>query len=259
MTSAGDDNRHSAVPALTGPAVSGITRLTAADTVRARIALAIELGLLTPGEQLPPDSEVAGALDVSEITVRRALKSLADEGVLTRRRGRNGGTFVRASGSGPIEAVSAYRADTVEVDRLIDKRVLIECTLAHYAAINATADQIAALAEHVDRAAAAQSWTDYHAADERFHLGVAEASGLPWALPHYTEVLYGLYRYFLPYPIAYLHVANEDHADLVDALRRRDPIAAVAITQRHVSVLHEKMFVGLAGKAAAQGTAPADG
>jgi GntR family transcriptional repressor for pyruvate dehydrogenase complex len=249
VISSGVDDRsdwHSAVPALTGPAVAGITRLTAADTVRARIALAIELGLLHADEQLPPDAEVAAALDVAEITVRRALKSLADEGVLIRRRGRNGGTFVASSTSAPVDAVSAYRADSVEVHRLIDRRVLIECTLAHYAAINATADQIAGLTGHVEAAAAAENWTDYHFADEQFHLGVATASGLPWALPHYTEVLYGLYRYFLPYPIEYLHSANEDHAQLVAALSRRDPIAAVSITERHVSVLHEKMFVGLA-------------
>ena len=70
-----------AAPALFDPAIAGITRLSAVDTVRARMALAIQLGLLGAGEQVPPDVEVAQAMGVSAITARRALKSLADDAV----------------------------------------------------------------------------------------------------------------------------------------------------------------------------------
>src|ERR1700704_2788848 len=79
---------------LRGPALNGIRRLSALDTVRARIALAVDLGLLTPGERLPASDQIAQALDVGEITVRRALVSLCEDGLLERRRGRNGGTLV---------------------------------------------------------------------------------------------------------------------------------------------------------------------
>lgn len=232
--------------ALLAPGVSGITRLSATDTVRARIALAIELDLLTTGEQLPSDAEVATALGVSEITARRALKSLADDGVLTRRRGRAGGTFVAAKAHPvSIDAVDVYRADAAEVHGLIDQRVLLECALAHHAALAASTVQLDELDAFVREAASAQNWTDYHAADEKLHLGVARAAGLPWAMPHYTGVLSALYRYFIPYPVAYLHSVNEEHASLVAALRDRDPVAAVAIIERHVSTLHRSMFVGL--------------
>lgn len=251
MTTTGEETSDIQAPvadvaALNSPAVAGITRLSAVDTVRARIALSIELGLLRPGEALPADSEVAGALDVSEITVRRALKSLADDGVLVRRRGRNGGTFVADQASaGAVDAVTAYRADSAEVHSLIDRRVLLECAITHHAALNATADQLDELDAFVEQAASAQNWTDYHAADEKLHAGVALASGLTWALPYYHEVLYALYRYFLPYPVAYLHRVNHEHAELVAALRRKDPVAAVEVIERHVSALHDSMFVGL--------------
>lgn len=242
-----DESRAPAgIPALVDPAVAGITRLSATDTVRARIALAIQLKLLAPSEQLPSDAEIAEALGVSEITARRALKSLADEGVLVRRRGRNGGTFV-AEHSAPesVDAVTAYRADTQTVHRLIDHRVLLECALTHHAALAATEQQLEELESYVEQASRARSWTEYHAADEKLHLAVARASGLNWALPRYSEVLYELYRYFLPYPVAYLHDVNREHAELVAALRRRDPVVAVAIIEQHVSTLHHSMFVGL--------------
>ncbi|TAM71841.1 MAG: FadR family transcriptional regulator [Microbacteriaceae bacterium] len=243
-------SEYGAVPALVDPAVSGITRLSATDTVRARIALAIELGLLEHHEQLPSDAEVAAALDVSEITARRALKSLADDGVLERRRGRTGGTFVAGRADArTVDAVRTYRADAAEVHRLIDRRALIECALVQRAAVNATAASLAELETHVRAGAQAQNWSDYHAADEKFHLAVAASSGIDWALPQYHEVLYALYRYFLPYPVDYLHGANEEHAALVAALRRRDAASAVAIIEHHVRVLHETMFVGLPGSA----------
>ncbi|MFI0715077.1 hypothetical protein ACH4SK_31520 [Streptomyces inhibens] len=43
------------------------------ETMRARVALAVELGLLAPGERLPPGDQIAVALGVGDITVRRAL------------------------------------------------------------------------------------------------------------------------------------------------------------------------------------------
>lgn len=238
---------HPALPALVAPAVAGITRMSATDTVRARIALAIELGLLAPGEPLPSDAEIAAALDVSEITARRALKSLGDDGLLDRRRGRGGGTFVAASAdTAENDAAAAYRADAERVHRLIDHRALLECAVVHHAALNATEEQLAELDTHVAAAARAENWTDYHAADERFHTAVARASGLDWALEPYGEVLADLYRYFIPYPVRYLHGVNEEHARLVAALRRGEVAAAVEIAERHVRTLHETMFVGLA-------------
>ena len=59
--------------------------------------MAISLGLLKPGERLPDQEDVALGLSVSPITARRALASLAEQGVVVRRRGRAGGTFVADS------------------------------------------------------------------------------------------------------------------------------------------------------------------
>lgn len=61
----------------------------------------------------------------------------------------------------------------------------------------------------------------------------------------YCDVLHGLYRYFIPYPISYLHNVNLEHAQLVEALRRRDSRAASEIARNHVLTLHKTMYVGL--------------
>src|ERR1700745_45266 len=63
------------------------------DTV-GRLLQTIRLGVLQPGESLPPERELAARLGVSRDTVREAIKSLSDAGYLVSRRGRYGGTFL---------------------------------------------------------------------------------------------------------------------------------------------------------------------
>ena len=223
--------------ALSDAAVAGVTRLTALDTVRGRIGLAIELGLLRSGDRLPDEQELAEALSVSRITARRALQSLATDGLLERRRGRAGGTFVGPDAPNrSVTAVSGYRADDALVHDLIDRRTLMECALAHWAARNADGPVLTELDQTVATMSAATTWADYHLADEHFHRTVAQASGQSRLVPAYEAGLAELYQYFLPYPIDYLRGVNDDHADLVacpprarpGAGRRRDRAARLS-------------------------------
>src|SRR5690606_14565010 len=63
------------------------------DTV-ARLLQTIRLGIVHPGEALPPERDLAARFSVSRDTVREAIRSLSDAGYLVARRGRYGGTFV---------------------------------------------------------------------------------------------------------------------------------------------------------------------
>lgn len=55
----------------------------------------IDGGRLLPDDKLPPEEDLAAALGVSRMTLRQALGSLEAKGLLERRRGRAGGTFIR--------------------------------------------------------------------------------------------------------------------------------------------------------------------
>ncbi|MGY4981582.1 FadR/GntR family transcriptional regulator [Streptomyces sp. 900105755] len=236
------------VLALNSPKLNGIRRLTALETVRARIAMAVDLGLLSPGERLPPTDAIAEALGVGEITVRRALGSLCADGVLERRRGRNGGTLVaERPARGVVGAAEAYHGQSAEVHRLIDERTVLECGIAHLAARGVTGaalDELDTLVAAMDRA---ESWAEFHSCDERFHLAVARATGLDASVGTYGTVLRRLYAYYLPYPLAALRDSNDEHRALVAALRAGDAAEAADIARRHVETLHRTMFVGLMG------------
>jgi DNA-binding GntR family transcriptional regulator len=205
--------------ALETAAIAGVGRRRAIDAVRARIAMAISLELLKPGERLPDQQEIALGLSVSPMTARRAMASLAEAGIVVRRRGRDGGTFV-------AEDPPAQE-------------------LAHFAVINASSAEFDHLEELTREMAAAKNWSQYHQADSRFHLSVAEASHLGTAVESYATVLTELYEHFIPYPIEALHRANRDHIALVQALRRRNVQESVDLARAHVDVLHNTMFMEL--------------
>jgi GntR family transcriptional regulator len=57
-------------------------------------SLASAIGRFAPGTRLPAERELAGSLRVSRMTVRHALASLESRGLVARRVGRGGGTFV---------------------------------------------------------------------------------------------------------------------------------------------------------------------
>jgi GntR family transcriptional regulator len=59
-----------------------------------RVAEAVRVGDLKPGDRLPSERQLAERLQVSRMTLRQALDSLARRGLVTRAVGRRGGTFV---------------------------------------------------------------------------------------------------------------------------------------------------------------------
>jgi len=82
--------------ASTAPAFEAIAPAAAGmplyQVVKRSLLSAIESGTYPPGETLPSETEIAGAMGVSIGTLRRAVDELAAEHILVRRQGR--GTFV---------------------------------------------------------------------------------------------------------------------------------------------------------------------
>jgi DNA-binding FadR family transcriptional regulator len=70
-----------------------------AELVAQRLTDAIELGLLSHGERLPSETEMARQFGVATVTTREALEALREKGLVETRRGRDGGSFVTSEGS----------------------------------------------------------------------------------------------------------------------------------------------------------------
>jgi GntR family transcriptional repressor for pyruvate dehydrogenase complex len=230
---------------LASPALGAIRRTTAVDTVRARISLAVELGMLAPGQRLPGTDDTARAFEVSEMTVRRAYRALSAEGVVVRRPGHAGGTFIAdAPAVGTVVEIDAYRADAAHVHALIDQRAVLEAGLAARASSARDEGALARLDELVHEMRTTSDWTGFRTADAAFHHALAGMAGTAGAAELHHRVTHELYAYFIPYRIDYLRASNEEHALLVGALRSGDAAAASRLAFDHVAELHGSMYVG---------------
>lgn len=106
-----------------------------AELVERRLVNAITRGHLRAGERLPSEADLAKSLGVAPVTVREALLALRERGLLTTRRGRNGGSFV-AEHADPL----SFARDAVRSA----SRVALRDLGAHYTAITGACVRLAA-------------------------------------------------------------------------------------------------------------------
>jgi GntR family transcriptional repressor for pyruvate dehydrogenase complex len=147
-----------------------------ADALHRRIAL----GGYEPGELLPSERELSLTLGIGRATLRAALRRLQEEGLVSTRPGRAGGTTVLAAGR---DTPAGGRVD-VERERELhdvgDVRAVLEPLSARRAAENSSADEAAELELLAgQRAVGVEAFTTL---DTRFHIAVAAAGGNPLLL-----------------------------------------------------------------------------
>ena len=149
-----------------------------------RILQTIRLGLMQPGDQLPPERELALMLDVSRDTVRDATSSLAEAGYLVIRRGRYGGTFIAEHiPLGPLrfgrdgDLIKRERPGREEISDILTFRVALETGAAYEAAAaELTRESRDTLWQaHLDTAQASPE--EYRRLDSRLHLLIGELTG----------------------------------------------------------------------------------
>jgi DNA-binding FadR family transcriptional regulator len=211
-------------------------RRSASADIASRVGLSIDLGLLHPRERLPRDEELATAFGVAPITVRRALRQLCDEGILVRRRGRNGGTFVAEHPPrGRLHDYELERARlSSEVLELLDYRLVLELGLVVLAVEAASADDLGLLGGLVAQMDEAADWASFRPLDQGFHLALAGIAGPPPAVEELGRLLGRIGKYYFPYPVEYLHESNSEHRAIVEALGARDSQAAAAVVELHL-------------------------
>ncbi|MGO1571021.1 MAG: FadR/GntR family transcriptional regulator [Canibacter sp.] len=118
-----------------------------AELVATRLIQTITSGAYVQGEKLPSEQELSELLGVAIITIRDALSNLRMRGYIATKRGRNGGSFVRASHAEIIQLNSRSLAAMPRIE-LADLGVhyeVISIACAEYACRRATPDELAAV------------------------------------------------------------------------------------------------------------------
>jgi GntR family transcriptional repressor for pyruvate dehydrogenase complex len=198
-----------------------------------RLGTAIRLGILAPGSRLPSERDLADQLAISRSTLRQAITALVESGHLTSQRGRSGGTFVvpeppLAEGSaGPLPE---------GWHQVLDLRLAIEVGAVTLAAERIDDGGLHVMRDAVARMDAAREFDDYRRADVRFHIAIAQASGVPRLAALMTEVQAETTELIahIAHPPQVLRHSNADHARLIDALVDHDTARAVRVLRQHL-------------------------
>jgi DNA-binding FadR family transcriptional regulator len=203
------------------------------DTV-ARLLETIRLGVLGPGESLPPERELASRLGVSRDTVREAIKSLAEAGYLVSRRGRYGGTFL--ADELPQASADGARFNRSDIEETMRLREILEVGAARMAARRTLTalDRESLWTKLVDVRGATPE--DYRRLDSRLHLAIAEATGVPSLVPIVAENRTRLNEMLDHIPMVPRNIAhsNEQHEAIVIAILAGDGDTAAEVMAAHV-------------------------
>jgi GntR family transcriptional repressor for pyruvate dehydrogenase complex len=207
---------------------------TAFEETVDRLGTAIKLGLLAPGTQLPPERELCSQLGIARSTLRQALTALTESGLLYAVRGRGGGTFVVDPLPPSTEPSSELLASWREA---CDSRLAVEFASAALAAERATPQALASIGELVEQLDdLLEDFESYRQADVRLHITLAEATGserLVVAMTQAQGEMTDLIAH-IPHPPEILSHANEQHVQLLGALREGNATRAVAIMADHL-------------------------
>lgn len=214
-----------------------------------RLGTAIRLGVLVPGAKLPPERELATQFRISRSTLREALTTLTQSGLLVSQRGRGGGTFVAAEP--PLAGVEPEPLGEATW-AVLEHRVAIEAGATLLACERGEAADFDRLDDMVDRMADADDFEDYRRADILFHIAVAESARSPRLLSEMTEVQGAMSDLIslIAHPDQVLTHSNDQHRSLVQLLRRGDSTRAVALMREHIEGT-EHILGGLLPRAAA--------
>jgi DNA-binding FadR family transcriptional regulator len=208
------------------------------EAVVRRMGSAIALGLLGDGEQLPAETELATMLHVSTVTLRDALAELRDLGLVETRRGRGGGSFVRAGDDALAELADARLVElgTTDLRELGDEHAAVAATAARLAAGRASEREIGRLREIVDRLGAEPTRTGQRRADGRFYVELAAAAHSVRLSRHEMDLHLELGQ--LPWPPAHdprlLGEIVDAHHAVLDAVAGREPARARDLAEQHV-------------------------
>ncbi len=214
-----------------------IVQKSISEQVAQRLLTMIRSGLLKPDQQLPPERELASMLGVGRPAVREAIRGLALLGLLRIRQGE--GTFVGSLEPRellePLEMIIDLNAGTLEA--LFDARLIIETGVAALAATRMAEAELAVLTANIeDEARLLSDPVAFAAADVEFHEAIIEACDNPF-LQSIAGSLYVLgkkSRSITSRIPATLERSLQDHRDILDALKARDPARASDAMRGHL-------------------------
>jgi GntR family transcriptional regulator, transcriptional repressor for pyruvate dehydrogenase complex len=214
--------------------IGAVDLATAHEVVTERLRHAIHMGAYLPGDKLPPERALAQQLGVSRMTVREALRTLRDDGYVASQRGSAGGITVLDQGQDQQRLRQVLRGRMAELDDDFEFRVAVEGPAARLAARRRTEQDIARLRQADLELEQSRAAGRFRAADNAFHLAVADAARNRFMRAAIEEVRAMTWIPLgRPGPNSFAS-AHEHHAQILQAIEDGDPEAAELAAVTHI-------------------------
>jgi len=226
----------SVIPALR----QSIRRAPIREQIAQRLTDLIASGLLSEGDELPPERELASMLEVSRESLRGGLLLLADRGLLdigqgTRTRVKNGAIVDAGPWPHELQAITDLTDEAV-----LGARLVLEPALARLAAAQIDDDTLDRLTSLVE---AQRSFGDdpvrFQISDREFHQVIFTASASP-VLAAFASQAYAhayTYRRDLMQHHDGIALAVIAHESIVEALKARNADAAEVAMRAHMKTI----------------------
>jgi GntR family transcriptional repressor for pyruvate dehydrogenase complex len=205
-----------------------------ADLLRERITS----GHLREGERLPSETLLAEQAGVSRSTVREALRTLEQAGLIERASPRVMVVARRIEDPVFRELRLELRRRNVTFHHLHEALLTLEPELARFAALRATPSDIQLLRELIaEQERNLDHYQEWSRLDVEFHLAIAEMSANPAliiAREPITQLLLPTLHGFMDSTSMTEH-ATRYHRRMLVEIEAGDPDTAAAVTRRHVN------------------------
>lgn len=217
-----------------------------------QIEESIRKGALKPGDQLPPERELAERFGVSRTAVREAVKTLREKGLVEAYSGR--GTFIT---DGTSQAIRQSLDLMLKIGQpeslapLVEVREILEPEIAALAATRIEEQHLATMRDAITTMdLARQDPEAYIEADLDFHLSLAEAAANPLILSLIDSIV-GVLRE------QRMRIFQVDggpdrgqfhHKRILEAVEQRNPEKARAAMRAHLRQVREDSRQSSAGQ-----------
>ncbi|CAI1972281.1 FadR/GntR family transcriptional regulator [Serratia liquefaciens] len=228
--------------------INKVTRQKASHQVLAQLKEGISNGTFPVGEKLPSENLLAEAFGVSRVPVREALGILEVSGIISSRQG-GGHRVEQHSLLSKYQPLVLEIADPGEVEALLEMREVIEQQAASMAAERHTEQELRAieLALNDFKRCTLDEGLIGHREDYLFHRAIMQASHNPFfvqILDNMHELYLGVLVYSLSKNLgrqAERQRVIDEHQRVFMAIKARDPAAATAAMQNHLSNVRGKL------------------
>lgn len=208
-------------------------------------------GVWPPGAKLPTERDLERRFGVSRNTLRKSLKRLERQGMISRQVGR--GSFVMAAAASPDETTVdgqglVYRIQGASPVEVMEVRLMIEPTAAELAAMRATAEDLQQMNHCLQRCEAAVDVAEFEHWDGMLHMSIV-AAAKNGMLSAFYEAINDLRRHDEWRRLKERSVTPErrgvyceEHRAIVQCLKDRNAEGARAELQRHLKNVRANLF-----------------